>query len=444
MTNLFNHAYPYLDEHELNLDWLIAKMKELNIAFDEFKVVNNITFSGAWDITKQYPAWTIVNDNNIGYVSIQPVPVGVVLTNTDYWIEVIDYSAQIAGLQNRVVAIENDITNNIDPDLASLHNDVSNLQGQIDTFAMFKRIFANKKVVIIGDSLSIPSTTWSEPFTTLVTSIGGTVENRATGGWDASQCLSDAMTLTTAYDIAIVWCGINDEYHNNAMGSYATPGTFNYNYKAILDKMIALNPNMLMYCFGVAYSYNYAYERKKSLYYYTAGIKQVAEAEGAIFKDFGHIFSNALWNRNGMEADTVHPTQTYSKTILFNTIINALCDSRSDAFTEDFELQNPDFTAGANVTLGVMKGIHQVGKAVNISGTVVTAATLNSNDIIFSIDCEYVPDNAWFIVSGPTGSYTCRTQSGKNLTVYGTAIPAGTYVVSGCYHPTYLDENHYV
>ena len=134
MDNLFNHAYPYLDEHELNLDWLIAKMKELNIAFEEFKVVNNITFSGAWDITKQYPAWTIVSDNNIGYVSIQPVPVGVVLTNTDYWVEVIDYTAQIAGLQSRVVALENivgDASSGLVHDVDKLQSDVSAIQDEL-------------------------------------------------------------------------------------------------------------------------------------------------------------------------------------------------------------------------------------------------------------------------------------------------------------------------
>ena len=122
--------YPYLDEHELNLDWLIAKMRSLEIKFDEFKVVNNITFSGQWDITKQYPAWTIVSDNNIGYVSIQPVPVGVVLTNTDYWVEVIDYTAQIAGLQQRVVDLENEV--------ADINAELDNL--------------GHKRYVFIGDS----------------------------------------------------------------------------------------------------------------------------------------------------------------------------------------------------------------------------------------------------------------------------------------------------
>lgn len=151
----FFNKYPYLDEHELNLDWLLAKMRKLEIDFDEFKVVNNITFSGAWDITKQYPAWTIVNDNNIGYVSIQPVPVGVVLTNTDYWVEVIDYSAQIAGLQNRVVALETTVGDSS----SGLVKDVDDLQAaditinkRITNTSHIANDYPNKKIIFMGDS----------------------------------------------------------------------------------------------------------------------------------------------------------------------------------------------------------------------------------------------------------------------------------------------------
>ena len=173
MANLFNHAYPYLDEHELNLDWLIAKMKELIKDFDEFKVVNNITFSGAWDITKQYPAWTIVNDNNIGYVSIQPVPVGVVLTNTDYWIEVIDYSAQIAGLQNRVIALENTVG-----DASSgLVKDMNDAQYALD-------INSAKDVILIADSYGVDASAGGYSWTSQVYDNynEGTVYNSSIGG----------------------------------------------------------------------------------------------------------------------------------------------------------------------------------------------------------------------------------------------------------------------
>lgn len=141
---MFINRYPYTDTHELNLDWIIRKMKELKIEFDEFKVVNNITFSGQWDITKQYPAWTIVSDNNIGYVSQQPVPAGVVLSNTDYWVEVIDYTAQIAGLQTRVVALEyNDGVQD---------GEITTIQNDINTLDTLTNRLANRKYLFVSDS----------------------------------------------------------------------------------------------------------------------------------------------------------------------------------------------------------------------------------------------------------------------------------------------------
>lgn len=103
---MFWNKYPYTDFHELNLDWILEEIKKLHEDMDEFEALNQITFDGAWDITKQYPAWTIVNDNGAGYISIRPVPAGVVLTNTDYWRGVVDYTATIADLQNRVIVLE--------------------------------------------------------------------------------------------------------------------------------------------------------------------------------------------------------------------------------------------------------------------------------------------------------------------------------------------------
>lgn len=105
----FIDKYPYTDFHELNLDWILKTIRELGIKMDEFEAVNTITFSGAWDITKQYPAWTVVSDNNIGYISIQPVPAGIVLTNTDYWRIIVDYSAQIAGMQADIINLQNTV-----------------------------------------------------------------------------------------------------------------------------------------------------------------------------------------------------------------------------------------------------------------------------------------------------------------------------------------------
>lgn len=104
----FFHDYPYTDFHEINLDWILREIRKLHKDYDEFQALNTITFDGAWDITKQYQAWTIVNVNSTtGYISVQPVPAGIDYTNTDYWRLIVDYTITLADLQNRVVDLEN-------------------------------------------------------------------------------------------------------------------------------------------------------------------------------------------------------------------------------------------------------------------------------------------------------------------------------------------------
>ena len=106
---MFFNRYPYTNFHELNLDEILRMMHELHHEWDEFTAVNKITNAGAWDITKQYQAWTVVSDNNIGYISLKPVPAGVAITNIEYWGVIADYNILITDLSNRISDLERDM-----------------------------------------------------------------------------------------------------------------------------------------------------------------------------------------------------------------------------------------------------------------------------------------------------------------------------------------------
>lgn len=145
---MFWNKYPYTDFHELNLDWILARMMELHKEWDEFTAVNKITNAGAWDITKQYQAWTIVSDNNAGYISLQPVPAGVAISNTEYWGLIADYNIMITDLTTRIIALENNQGN-----LSGLHTtDKSNLVNAINENTDSINLLTKRRYIFIGDS----------------------------------------------------------------------------------------------------------------------------------------------------------------------------------------------------------------------------------------------------------------------------------------------------
>lgn len=83
------HMYQY------DIGWLVQKIlsfeTELNTAID----LKTIHYADPiqWDITTQYAPNTVVVDPKTGtaYMSKVPVPVGVLLTNTDYWVVIFNY-----------------------------------------------------------------------------------------------------------------------------------------------------------------------------------------------------------------------------------------------------------------------------------------------------------------------------------------------------------------
>lgn len=103
------YQYPYMDYNAFNLDYLTKSMKEQGIDFKAFVSANVLKYHDpiAWNITTQYEPNTIVSDGTDVYLSKQPVPAGVAVTNTDYWFKVGDlstYQLQLDTIRHQIAA----------------------------------------------------------------------------------------------------------------------------------------------------------------------------------------------------------------------------------------------------------------------------------------------------------------------------------------------------
>lgn len=88
--------FPYANFHELNLDWILHKLKELETEITNFVAINSVKYANpiVWDITSQYETNTVVLDSSgNAYLSVQPVPAGVALDREEYWTKIGNFSA---------------------------------------------------------------------------------------------------------------------------------------------------------------------------------------------------------------------------------------------------------------------------------------------------------------------------------------------------------------
>lgn len=146
-------------------------------------------FDGDWDNTKSYEPLTIVSYGNNTYTSKIPVPVGILPTDTNYWVLTGNYNGQIINIQNQI------------DDLKSHFNEIN--------LSMFK----NKIICIVGDSLSDETTqqpNWVDTFTEIVETVGATVNNVSVSGSSVLGWGSNPSNIPTGYDYYIIALGTND------------------------------------------------------------------------------------------------------------------------------------------------------------------------------------------------------------------------------------------
>ena len=104
--------FPYTNFHDLNLDWILHAIQSMDKKLDEFVASNVLSYADPiqWDIETQYAKNTVVVDPKTGtaYMSINPVPVGQLLTNKYYWQPIFNYDEIVNTLKKQIAAVQAD------------------------------------------------------------------------------------------------------------------------------------------------------------------------------------------------------------------------------------------------------------------------------------------------------------------------------------------------
>lgn len=101
------YEFPHTRTYDSDLGWLIRRVIEIKKELGEFINLNTIKYADpiGWNITRQYETNTVVINpaDGTAYISTQPVPSGVLITNPDYWTPIFNYGESIAELRQQLV-----------------------------------------------------------------------------------------------------------------------------------------------------------------------------------------------------------------------------------------------------------------------------------------------------------------------------------------------------
>lgn len=100
------YNFPYTEGGALNMDWILSAVKSFSEQLSNFVALNTIKYANPfqWNITSQYAQNTLVIEplDGTAYLSVQPVPQGVQITNTDYWTPVFTLENFLAPLKKAI------------------------------------------------------------------------------------------------------------------------------------------------------------------------------------------------------------------------------------------------------------------------------------------------------------------------------------------------------
>lgn len=195
MSNFLNQ-FPYSDFHEMNLDWILNKMKELAAQMDDFTAVNKISYADPinWSITTQYPAFTIVYDaaSETLMISKQVVPSGVSISNTDYWTIVSPFKIDTSFSTTSINPIAN---KTVTEKFADVSSDISDLNTAIENEAS-ARVNADNAINERIDGANAAITSQGNIISQLNSTLSSEITNREAADTVLSGRIDSLASLT--------------------------------------------------------------------------------------------------------------------------------------------------------------------------------------------------------------------------------------------------------
>lgn len=232
---MFNF-FPYTNFHELNADWILKKVKELEKSFSHLsEEIKTKIDTFASDINKSFSDFT--SDMNKKFTDF----------TTENTKKVDELSVKI---NNEIEKIPDMVETNSKETLNQWKTD-GTFDGLIEqTYGALNFLddMSNKKILILGDELSTYGSTykdrWTWTFKSILENANITLQSYATEGATLSSQATKFKTSTFAPDILIVWCGIHDVINQTDIAS------IHESLNTIQTKINTLNPYCKVYLFS--------------------------------------------------------------------------------------------------------------------------------------------------------------------------------------------------
>lgn len=406
---MFWNLYPYTDFHELNLDMILRMMRDLHKDWDEFKALNTITIMGEWSIANSYPAWSIVTTSGgqLAYISTKPVPAGVLLTNTDYWEKIYDYSIVIDEINARLSALESRTT-------------------FIDPYEKFR----GKTICAIGDSITDYATlanNWLKYIDNKLSDYNVTIINQGKNGQSfaglANEIAGGTFTVATA-DYYILFLGTNyaDSWGFSTGSDPLIPAM-----NSVISAIQTANPEA---------HWIFVSPLKKWLTGMDQLLNPLAMVRSYLEKTMANFGYTVVSGYNVGEltgntmsrymTDTVHPTEAFTP-ILGEYIMDALVSERSNVTSPSSVERNYINTLSASSLIYFKYDTSNLKLTIKISAngwTPGTGAWVDICDLPTMFDSVPFPNYIMSTYGGETHQYR---NNGNKLQAYFFVAPGASF-----------------